>query len=174
MKISSLRKFLVTLIQQELKVPAVWSNQNHPKLKPPFVTLWLYGFKEKAQAETRLLNNTETLVTPNEAVLELQLYGREGTFPCDELENFVARLSTDSVLNECASAGVSFFDSEPVQDLTGLLDDRQTFECKAVVELHIRYMYTVEDDISSIDEVEIEGHYADVTQKFSVKRNKEA
>lgn len=135
----------------------VWANQNHPKLKRPFATLWLYGSREEAYTETRpptdeSVNNT--LVTPTEAVLEIQLFGEKGSFPYDDLERFVGRLAVDSVVNKCYLAGVAFYNAEAVQDISGLLDDRQTYECRAAVDLHIRFMKVIADDNTIIEQVE--------------------
>ena len=156
MAVSTLRKFLHDLITDELGATVVWANQNYPKLTKPFATLWLYGSKEKACAESRPRLTTEgnrRVVTPTEAVLEVQLYGVKGTFPYEDLERLVGRLSVDSVINRCLAAGVSFFDSESVQD------DKQTYECRAAVDLRIRYMKVLDDDSTDIEQVEVTGSY---------------
>ncbi|SHI61919.1 hypothetical protein SAMN02745671_01173 [Anaerovibrio lipolyticus DSM 3074] len=136
----------------------IWANQNLPKLKRPFATLWLYGSREEAYTESRPSANPQDLnrilVTPTEAVLEVQLFGEKGTFPYDDLEHLVGRLAVDSVVNKCYLAGVSFFDSEAVQDISGLLDDRQTYECRAAVDLHVRFMKVIADDNTIIEQVE--------------------
>ena len=136
----------------------IWANQNLPKLKRPFATLWLYGSREEAYPESRPSANTQDvnriMVTPTEAVLEVQLFGEKGTFPYDDLERLVSRLAVDSVVNKCYLAGVAFYDSEAVQDISGLLDDKQTYECRAAVDLHIRFMKVIADDNTIIEQVE--------------------
>ena len=96
MALSALRTFLKNLIQDELGVSVQWANQNLPKQARPFATLRLYGSKEAAHAEIRPSGKADgswLVVTPTEAVLEVQLFGAKGSFPYDELERLVGRLS---------------------------------------------------------------------------------
>ena len=164
MALSTLRKFLLNLIRDELGINVIWANQNLPKLARPFATLRLYGSTERARAEIRppaVTNGFRQVVTPTEAVLEVQLFGTKGTFPYDELERLVGRLSVDSVMNRCLSAGVAFYNDDGVQDISGLLDDKQTFEQRAAVDLRIRFMKVLDDDSTDVDQVEITGTHLD-------------
>lgn len=168
MALSTLRTFLKDLIHDELDVPVMWANQNVPKLALPFATLRLYGSRERAQAELRapvIADGARQVVTPTEAILEVQLFGKKGSFPYDELEKLVGRLSVDSVMNRCLSAGVAFYNTEAVQDISGLLDDKQTFEQRAVVDFRIRYMKSLDDDSTDIEQVEISGTYLDTADE---------
>jgi hypothetical protein len=97
------------------------------------------------------------LRTPTAFVLEVQYYGKKGTFPVDIVSDLARYLERPTVVDSCMANGVAFLYADPVQDLTGLLGNEQQFEPRAAVDLHFRYTAEVIDNPGYIDTVEIHG-----------------
>lgn len=159
---TTIRKFLHDKIAELLGMAGssvVWANQTAPKNITPLVTLRL--FSEQAEAMADILK-TDTagvydLRTPTAFVLEIQYYGKKGTFAADVVSDLVQQFSRPTVVDSFMAAGVAFLYADAVQDLTGLLGNDQQYEPRAAVDLHCRYTAQVFDDVGVIEAVEIHG-----------------
>lgn len=157
---TALRNFLHRFIAEKLLLEpsqVVWVNQNMPRLKKPFATLRLYSGQVKAMLECRSIEeNAFEYMAPTEARLEIQLFDKDGENPADKLEALVFKLKMPAAVDECYTNNVAFFGEEAVQDLTGLMGDKQVFEPRAAIDFSIRYTNVAEDD-KHISEVVITG-----------------
>lgn len=144
-----MRTFLRSKIMELTGVkPVIWANQNAPRPKPPLITLQVIDQTDEAQEETRqgTQDDIKNVIVPVRAVVGVQLYGVvDGFQPIDVLVNLVRWLHAPTVVDSFASHGMAVFEVEQVTDLTGLLNDKQTYEPRAAVDLGIRYMHYVED-----------------------------
>lgn len=153
-----LRRFLRGLIVAILGFDAqsvYWANQTAPKGALPVATLRLYSLDHEAMAEDRGVDEDDKLsiLSPQSAVLEVQVFDKSGADPVSKLENLLMQMETPTVADQCYRAGVAFFDAEPVQDITSLLSDGKTYEPRAAVDLRLRYNRTVKDAPGIIEEV---------------------
>lgn len=126
----------------------IWANQNAPRPKPPLITLQVIDQTDEAQEEIRpgTQDDIKNVVVPVRAVVGVQLYGVvDGFQPIDVLANLVRWLHAPTVVDSFASHGMAVFEVEQVIDLTGLLNDKQTYEPRAAVDLEVRYTHYVED-----------------------------
>lgn len=152
------RKFLHDTIADLLGLPGksvIWNRQNGYKQNPPLVTLMAYS----VQAEE--MENKLSTQTPGEIdlrvstafVLEVQYFGKQNGVPVDALENLIRQLERPTVVDSFFANGVAYLYADPVQDVTGLLENSQQFEPRAAVDLHCRYTAQTIDDPGYIDEV---------------------
>lgn len=137
----------------------IWRNQDAPKQANPIVTLFAYSLDGQAMPDIRYVGDIGkvNLYVPTDAVLEVQMFDKKGQFPVDKLEHLVRLLETPNVVEQCATAGIAFFDFEPVQDITALLPNSQQYEPRAAVDIHFRYTAVTTADTYIIDTVEVEG-----------------
>lgn len=156
-----LRRFLRGLIVAILGFDAqsvYWANQTAPKGALPVATLRLYSLDREAMAEDRGIDADDKLLilSPQSAVLEVQIFDKNGEDPVSKLENLLMQIETPTIVDQCYRAGVAFFDAESVQDITGLLTDGKTYEPRAAVDLRLRYNRTVKDALGIIEEVHLQ------------------
>lgn len=157
-----IRKFLHDKIAELLGLAGssvVWANQTAPKTAVPLVTLRSYSEDAEAMAD-HLRTDEDGIIdlrTPTAFVLEVQYYGKKGTFPVDIVSDLVRYLERPTVVDSCMANGVAFLYADPVQNLTGLLGNDQQFEPRAAVDLHFRYTAQVFDDVGVIEDVEVHG-----------------
>ena len=160
------RKALHDIIAAEMHLPknkVIWANQSAPRVQKPMATLQIMSRKGQALEEIRPSGKTGiyNIVTPSKAVLSVQYYGIAGEYAADVLEHLVMNLGKPSVVERCAECGLSFFDAEPVIDVTALLGNGQIYEPRAAVDIHFGYMYAAEDDLGAIEQVNIKGVITD-------------
>lgn len=168
-----MRKAIHDIIARVLKLEGkrvIWRNQDGIKIANPVVTLFVYSKQAQAMAEFRQGSEegTKAVYVPTDAVLEVQMFDQRGEFPSDKLEYLVRCLELPDVVEECTKAGIVFFDSEPVQDVTVLLPNSQQYEPRAAVDLHIRYAEVMTANVGAIEEVGINGTVGERTLSFSV------
>ena len=159
---------LMAELLQLKKNKVIWAYQKRmPRQEKPFATLRIYSEQLEAMAELLQDGDTVHAVAPSSFVLEVQYFGRGDEEPQDKIMGMIRRLELPSVVDRCAAARVAFFDAEPVQDLSTLLDN-QDWERRATVDLHVRYSYAMHDDdgsdtgdifetIDTVDNVTIDG-----------------
>jgi hypothetical protein len=158
----TIRKFLHDTIAQIAGLngsSVIWANQGAPKQAVPIVTLRTYAEQAESMADHRATDTVGEvdLRTPTAFVLELQYYGKRGSFPVDSVNDIVRALEKPTVVDAFMGAGVAFLYADPVQDLTDLLGNEQQYEPRAAVDLHCRYTSQVIDNVGVIDTVEIHG-----------------
>lgn len=156
-----LRRFLRGLIVAILGFDAqsvYWANQTAPKGALPVATLRLYSLDREAMAEDRGIDADDKLLilSPQSAVLEVQIFDKNGEDPVSKLENLLMQIETPTIVDQCYRAGVAFFDAEPVQDITGLLSDGKTYEPRAAVDLRLRYNRIVTDASGVVEEIRLQ------------------
>lgn len=156
-----LRRFLRSLVASILgfdEQSVYWANQNAPKGAPPVAMLRLYSLKHETMAEDRGMNEDDKLLIllPRTAVLEVQIFDKNGDDPVSKLENLLMQLETPTFADRCHRAGVAFFDAEPVQDITGLLSDGKTYEPRAAVDLRLRYNRIATDASGIVEEIRLQ------------------
>lgn len=168
------RQFLRNLMVQLLGIPAkqvVWSNQNLPRLKKPFATLHIYS--QQAESMTEIVQGTQ-LATPMTALMEVQLFGEiNSEIPADILERVALDISRPTIVEHCAAAGVAIIGFEPIIDLTGVMDDTQTYESRAALDIRFRYTAAVEDDDIVIHAINIEGYTDDKKMDIEIEKEEE-
>lgn len=170
------RKFLHDIVASCLNLTGdkvIWRNQDAPKQANPIVTLFVYSVDGQALPDF-IPNGTPGKVdlhVPTDAVLEVQMFDKKGTFPVDKLEGLVRTLETPAVVEQCSASGVAFFDAEPVLDITALLPNSQQYEPRAAVDLHFRYTEVTTADVGIIETVEVDGETDGNPLDFSVSAN---
>lgn len=170
------RKFLHDIVASCLGLTGnrvIWRNQDAPKQDNPIVALFVYSVDGQALPEFLPVNEEgiSEMRVPTDAVLEVQMFDKKGQFPVDKLETLVRLLETPNVVEMCATAGIAFFDSEMVQDVTALLPNSQQYEPRAAVDLYFRYTASTPANVGIIDTVNIEGETDGRELVFSVSSN---
>lgn len=168
-----IRKFLHDIIASCLGLSGnqvIWQNQGGPQPNNPVVTLFVYSNRGQAMAEAMPVDEKgeSVLKVPTDAVLQVQYFDKKGQFPVDKLENLVRLLEAPNIVEQCATAGVAFFDSEDVLDVAALLPNQQQYEPRASVDLHFRYTAEVSANVNIIDTVNVEGETDGRELVFSV------
>ena len=137
----------------------IWANQGAPKQSVPIVTLRAYAEQAESMADHSATDTVGEvdLRTPTAFVLELQYYGKGGSFPVDSVNDIVRALEKPTIVDSFVGAGVAFLYADPVQDLTDLLGNDQQYEPRAAVDLHFRYTAVVADEPGTFDTVNIYG-----------------
>lgn len=155
------RKFLHDKIADLLGLPlknVIWANQSGSKPENPMATLLLYSTQsEEMENKLRTKNPEEIdLRVSTGFVLEVQFFGQKKTYPVDILENMIRQMERPTIVDSFFANHVAFLYADPVQDLTGLLENDQQFEPRAAVDLHCRYTSQIIDDPGYIEEVDAE------------------
>lgn len=156
---SASKKFVHDLIAEGLglvKSQVIWYYPNAPRPAKPYATLEV--FAEMGEAQEDILKTSSVgvynFVVPVSATLRVQLYGNQGDDVCEQLNVLARKMETDTYADKCFANNVAFYDSTSVQDLTEVLE--QSAEVRASVDFYVRTNSEIEDDLSVIEQVEME------------------
>lgn len=157
------KKFIHDLVAELLELPknqVIWSNQNGIKPKKNFAKLRIYSHVPEAMAEQRKtgIPGEINIFTSWRCKLEVQYYCMTGNDAQGALINLVQDLERPSIVDQCFANRVAFFDTNPVQDLTALLDGT-LWEARAAVDLSIRYNVVRRDAPGHIETIHIGGQF---------------
>lgn len=149
-----IRALLAELL--ELAPDAVyWGYQSNPKQRGAYAVLNLFARRQEAPPEWRPVGPGKVQVwTPMAATLSVTL--ADTPDPSSDLEHLASRLGSPSVVEKCAAAGVAFYASEMVQDVS-VLDTRA--HKRAALDFSVRWTHSDIDDVGYIDQVEANGRY---------------
>ena len=156
------RRFVHDLIAELLNLPkpsVIWANQNDmPRPIKAYATLRLYNAQREAAEELRPTDTPGimNIVVPTSAMLEVQYTDNQKQNPLETLEQMVRGLEKPTVADRCQAARVAFFNAGPVQDVSFTLG-AIAWEHRAAVDLSLRYMSEITDDVGYIETVEIGG-----------------
>ncbi len=156
------RRFVHDLIAELLNLPkssVIWANQNDmPRPMKAYATLRLYNVQREAAEELRPTDTPGimNIVVPTSAMLEVQYTDNQKQNPLETLERMVRGIEKPTVADRCQAARVAFFNAGPVQDVSFTLG-AVAWEHRAAVDLSVRYMSEITDDVGIINEVEIAG-----------------
>lgn len=156
------RRFVHDLIAELLNIPkpsVIWANQNNmPRPMKAYATLRLYNAQREAAEELRPTDTPGimNIVVPTSAMLEVQYTDNQKQNPLETLERMVRGIEKPTVADRCQDARVAFFNAGPVQDVSFTLG-AVAWEHRAAVDLSVRYMSEITDDVGIINEVEIAG-----------------
>lgn len=156
------RRFIHDVLASLLELPGssvIWQHQNRmPKQKWPYATLRIYSLVHEVSPEFRHTGKPGTLnvFVPTTAVIEVQVFDAGDSEAYDRIEKMIRGLERPTIVDKCVSARVAFFDVENTVDLTAL-QENQTWESRAAVDLHIRYNSEIEDTPGYIGTVHIDG-----------------
>lgn len=156
---STAKKFIHDLIAEGLDLPksrVIWYFPNAPRPAKPYATLEI--FAEVGESQEDIVKTPATgvynFVVPVSATLRVQLYGTQGMDVCEALNVLARRLETDTYSDKCFANHVAFYDAEAVQDLTEVFE--QSAEARASVDFFVRTNSEILDDLSVIEQVEVE------------------
>lgn len=169
----TMRKFLHDTVAEILGLDGnrvIWRNQDAPKMPNPIVALFVYSLEGQAMPNYRPSKDAgkALIYVPTDAVLEVQMFDKRGEFPVDKLETLVRTLEAPDYVDLCSQNGVAFFDSEPIQDVTTLLENGQQYEPRAAVDLHFRYTAVTTAHVGEIRTVNVNGKTDERALDFSV------
>ena len=156
---STVRKFVHDLIAEGLGLPksqVIWYYPNAPRPAKPYATLEC--FAEVGESQEDIVKTPATgvynFIVPVSATLRVQLYGTQGTDVCEALNTLARRLETDTFADKCFANNVAFYNADAVQDLTEIME--QSVDVRASIDLFIRTNSEILDDLSVIEQVEVE------------------
>ena len=156
---SASRKFVHDLIAEGLGIPksqVIWYYPNAPRPAKPYATLEC--FAEVGESQEDIVKTPATgvynFIVPVSATLRVQLYGTQGTDVCEALNTLARRLETDTFADKCFANNVAFYNADAVQDLTEIME--QSVDVRASIDLFIRTNSEILDDLSVIEQVEVE------------------
>lgn len=168
------RRFVHDLIAELLNIPkpsVIWANQNNmPRPMKAYATLRLYNAQREAAEELRPTDTPGimNIVVPTSAMLEVQFTDNQKQNPLETLERMVRGLEKPTVADRCQAARVAFFNAGPVQDVSFTLG-AVAWEHRAAVDLSVRYMSEMTDDVGYIETVEIDGTLTEPTSTPKMK-----
>ncbi|AXL21864.1 LIC_12616 family protein [Megasphaera stantonii] len=172
--INDQRRFVHDLIAELLNIPkpsVIWANQNNmPRPMKAYAMLRLYNAQREAAEELRPTDTPGimTIVVPTSAMLEVQFTDNQKQNPLETLERMVRGLEKPTVADRCQAARVAFFNAGPVQDVSFTLG-AVAWEHRAAVDLSVRYMSEMTDDVGYIETVEIDGTLTEPTSTPKMK-----
>lgn len=156
---STAKKFVHDLIAEGLDLPksrVIWYFPNAPRPAKPYATLEI--FAEVGESQEDVVKTPATgvynFIVPVSATLRVQLYGTQGMDVCEALNVLARRLETDTYSDKCFANHVAFYNAESVQDLTEVFE--QSAEARASVDFFVRTNSEILDDLSVIEQVEVE------------------
>ena len=156
---SPAKKFVHDLIAEGLNLPksqVIWYYPNAPRPAKPYATLEC--FAEVGESQEDIVKTPVTgvynFIVPVSATLRVQLYGTQGTDVCEALNVLARRLETDTFADKCFANHVAFYNADAVQDLTEIME--QSVDARASIDLFIRTNSEILDDLSVIEQVEVE------------------
>lgn len=159
---SEQRRFVHDLVAELLHLPkssVVWANQGKMlQLTKQYATIRLYNDRREVSEEIRPTDESGIInvVVPTAVTLEVQYTDSLKNSPCDTLYNMVLGLKRPSIVDRCQAARVAFFDAGNVQDISFTLGG-VAWEHRAAVDIRVRYMAEMLDDVGYIEEVHTEG-----------------
>ena len=156
---STAKKFVHDLIAEGLDLPksrVIWYFPNAPRPAKPYATLEIFAEVGESQEDIVKTHATGvySFIVPVSATLRVQLYGTQGMDVCEALNVLARRLETDTYSDKCFANHVAFYDAEAVQDLTEVFE--QSAEARASVDFFVRTNSEILDDLSVIEQVEVE------------------
>jgi hypothetical protein len=156
---STAKNFVHDLIAEGLNLPkskVIWYYPNAPRPAKPYATLEC--FAEVGESQEDIVKTPVTgvynFIVPVSATLRVQLYGTQGTDVCEALNVLARRLETDTFADKCFANHVAFYNADAVQDLTEIME--QSVDARASIDLFIRTNSEILDDLSVIEQVEVE------------------
>lgn len=156
---STAKNFVHDLIAEGLNLPkskVIWYYPNAPRPAKPYATLEC--FAEVGESQEDIVKTPATgvynFIVPVSATLRVQLYGTQGTDVCEALNVLARRLETDTFADKCFANHVAFYNADAVQDLTEIME--QSVDARASIDLFIRTNSEILDDLSVIEQVEVE------------------
>lgn len=156
---STAKNFVHDLIAEGLNLPksqVIWYYPNAPRPAKPYATLEC--FAEVGESQEDIVKTPVTgvynFIVPVSATLRVQLYGTQGTDVCEALNVLARRLETDTFADKCFANHVAFYNADAVQDLTEIME--QSVDARASIDLFIRTNSEIPDDLSVIEQVEVE------------------
>lgn len=156
------RQFIHDLLAELLNLPksaVIWGNQHDmPRQDKAYATIRIYNAHREAAEELRPTDTAGmvNVVEPAAATVEVQYTDRLKNDPCEVVNNMVLGLKRPSIVDRCQAARVAFFDAGNVQDISFTLGNI-AWEHRAAVDLSVRYMAEVLDDVGYINEVNAGG-----------------
>lgn len=156
------RQFIHDLVAELLDIPkssVIWAHQNNmPQPRKAYAMLRLYNAQREAAEELRPTDmpGIMKVIVPTAATLEVQYTDNLKKNPLEALEVMVRGLEKPTVADRCQAARVAFFNAGPIQDVSFTLG-AVAWEHRAAVDLSVRYMSEITDDVGIINEVEIAG-----------------
>lgn len=156
------RQFIHDLVAELLDIPkssVIWAHQNNmPQPRKAYAMLRLYNAQREAAEELRPTDTPGivNVIVPTSAMLEVQFTDNLKNNPLETLERMVRGLEKPTVADRCQAARMAFFNAGPVQDVSFTLGS-VAWEHRAAVDLSVRYMSEITDDVSYINEVEMTG-----------------
>lgn len=156
---STAKNFVHDLIAEGLNLPkskVIWYYPNAPRPAKPYATLEC--FAEVGESQEDIVKTPVTgvynFIVPVSATLRVQLYGTQGTDVCEALNVLARRLETGTFADKCFANHVAFYNADAVQDLTEIME--QSVDARASIDLFIRTNSEILDDLSVIEQVEVE------------------
>lgn len=151
---TDLQKAMYDFINGLTTWTVAWSEESAPAPDEYHLMLRITGVPKVAQDGTTFDTETGVLtITGNrEFTLELQAYGA-GAFAL--LTAIDSAVEKPSVLAGLREDGIVYVDSEPVQNLTYLIETR--YRERAALDIRFRTAETQTDDVGYFDHVEGEG-----------------
>lgn len=137
----------------------IWQHQNRmPKQIKPYATIRIYSLLHETSPELRHTNKDGVLnvVVPTTVTVEVQVFDKTDGGAYERIEGMIRGLERPTIVDRCRTARLSFFDVENTVDLTAL-QENQTWESRAAVDLHVRYNSEVADAPGYINAVTIDG-----------------
>lgn len=156
---STAKKFVHDLIAEGLNLPksrVIWYYPNAPRPAKPYATLECFAEVGESQEDVvkTPVKGVYNFIVPVSATLRVQLYGTQGTDVCEALNVLARRLETDTFADKCFANKVAFYNADAVQDLTEIME--QSVDVRASIDLFIRTNSEILDDLSVIEQVEVE------------------
>lgn len=151
MNVTQLKTKLWAMLQPILAEPVIWADQNAPRPALPYATMRLstvprVGTPHYADPDA---NGIQTVYAMRESVLQVQRFGTDSV---GALETFTDKVLLQTNLDKFSVLKIALFSVSPVTDVALLLNDLAT-EPRASVELSIRWVSDVTDDVGLIETV---------------------
>ena len=140
-------------------VPVVWYYPNAPRPTVDYVSLYISSINQIGWDYTQAPLDDfgiAQMVGDREFYLQVQGYGGD---PMTILENLQTSLQQQTVLDSLRAVGLVFFNWQPINDITYLVDSR--YEQRATFEVMFRLANIYTDNLGVIDRVELEEIFKD-------------
>jgi len=155
MNVSTLKTRLWALVQPIIGGVVIWADQNAPRPPLPYSTMRLstvpsVGTPHYSDPDA---NGIQTVLAIREGVLQVQRFGPDSV---DALATFSDKILTQTNLNKFSAQKIAVFSLSTVTDVALLLNDLAT-EPRASVELSLRWVSDLTDDVGLIEAVDVNG-----------------
>lgn len=134
-------------------MPVIWLYPNSPRPTIDYVSLYITTVTQVGWDWTQAPtddNGISNMVGDREFVIQAQAYGGD---PVTILNNLRTSLQKQTVLDSLRQNGIVFFNWNPINDITELVDSR--YEQRASMEINFRIADQYTDNLGVIDTVEI-------------------